>query len=159
VYSLIADPVTDTCECVAELLVQSGYGSYSTKVDIFAAGLLFVYMLTGRDVLKARESHAEQRAEYEEVFCGAETVHDVSAVLEVRTQCVDGVPTLLRSLEEGDKHVTRMPRVDIPCIAARSSCTRRGGRHAKSPSVAAGTSRGTCNLSRPRNSERNVRGV
>jgi hypothetical protein len=132
VYSLIADPVTDTCECAAELLIQSGYGSYSTKVDIFAAGLLFVYMLTGRDLLKARESHAEQRAEYEEVFCGAETVHDVSALLEVRTQRVDGVARLLSSLEEGDKHVTWMPRMGIPCIAARPTCTRRGGRHARS---------------------------
>jgi hypothetical protein len=132
VYSLIADPVTDTYECAAELLIQSGYGNYSTKVDIFAAGLLFVYMLTGRDLLKARESHAEQRAEYEEVFCGAETVHDVSALLEVRTQRVDGVARLLSSLEEGDKHVTWMPRMGIPCITARPTCTCRGGRHARS---------------------------
>jgi hypothetical protein len=93
VCSLVADPgpATDARTCTAELLVQSGYGSYSTKVDIFAAGLLIVYMLTGRDLLKARESHAEQRAEYEEVFRGAETVHEVSAMLEVSTQCMDGV--------------------------------------------------------------------
>jgi hypothetical protein len=95
--SLLTQTPTNACTCTPELLVQNGYGSYSTKIDIFAAGLLFVYMLTGRDLLKTRESHAEQRAEYEEVFCGAETVHDVSALLEVCTQRVDGVATLLRS--------------------------------------------------------------
>jgi hypothetical protein len=90
-------------------------------------------MLTARDLLKARESHTEQRAEYEEVFRGAETAHEVSALLEVRTQYADEAVTLLRSPEEGDKRVTWMPRMDIACITAKPSCTCRGRRHAESP--------------------------
>jgi serine/threonine protein kinase len=65
------------------MLVQKGYGTYSTKVDMFALGLLLAYMLLGKDLLEGKPIHEEQLREYENVLGKPSAELDLKSVIQV----------------------------------------------------------------------------
>ncbi|ORX33625.1 kinase-like domain-containing protein [Kockovaella imperatae] len=65
-----------------EMLRQSGFGTYTTAVDIYAAGLLLFYALLGRDLVPARPNQQEQLLEYERVFGHAKTASEIISLIE-----------------------------------------------------------------------------
>jgi hypothetical protein len=79
------EPRAVLIEIVAEMLRHTGMVEYTTKIDVFALGLLFGYMLSGHHLMKLRGTQQDQYMEYEEVLLRPSEKEGLRDVIKVRS--------------------------------------------------------------------------